>query len=237
MIRIFPAQIFEKQGLVSEPGFIGGLSRCWEKAQHFGSILHFRAGQDFSFLSDKRLTGKFAYIRKGCIYTFMMLPDQSSRLRLVVNEGSLLFEAYTAAGGHEHELHHRPKLDTELVCFDGKLLHDPEFHRAYPELIANVMHSTALKYIKFDALLSLAYKNSALEKVAWYLLKLSEEKGGKSKFVSRLSQNEIASLLTISQASMTRAIRKLKDDGIIEKFTRQAVIIKDWIRLEELAKN
>lgn len=122
----------------------------------------------------------------------------------------------------------------ELVCLDGKLLHDPEFFHKYPELIANALHCTPLKYIKFDALHAASYKNSSLEKADWYILKLSEEKGGRMNFTSWLPQNDIASLLAISQSSMTKAIHKLKKEGILEKFTRHAVIIRDWDRLREI---
>ena len=130
--------LFWKDIIPFEPGYISNLSRCWEEVAHLGVREYIKAGSEFSFLTEKRYAGKFAYIRKGCLHSFILLPDGSERLKLVVDEGSLIYEAYCSAGGCERETWHRTKKDVELVCFDGRLLHDPAFQKAYPLLIANV---------------------------------------------------------------------------------------------------
>lgn len=59
--------------------------------------------------------------------------------------------------------------------------------------------------------------------------------GGSLHFSSRLSQGEVASLLTISSASMKRAVSALKSEGILEAFTRSSVDIIDKKRLFDKA--
>ena len=152
----------------------------------------------------------------------------------MVDEGSLIYEAYCSAGGCERETWHRTKKDVELVCFDGRLLHDPAFQKAYPLLIANVLRSTATKYIMFDALLDCMQKKTAMEKVAWYIGKLSDVRGKTLRLSPGLSQSEAATLLGLSRATMTREITELKEQGIIAGFTRHTLEILDRERLAQL---
>ena len=151
-----------------------------------------------------------------------------------MDEGSLIYEAYCSAGGCERECWHRAKTNLELVCFDGRLLHDPSFQKAHPLLIANVLRSTATKYIMFDALLECTQKKSAMGKIVWYINKLREVNGNRLKLHPRLSQSELATLLGISQATMTRVIAELKSAGIIAGFSRHRLEILDRERLVAL---
>ena len=226
--------LFWKDIIPFEPGYISNLSRCWEEVAHLGVREYIKAGSEFSFLTEKRYAGKFAYIRKGCLHSFILLPDGSERLKLVVDEGSLIYEAYCSAGGCERETWHRTKKDVELVCFDGRLLHDPAFQKAYHLLIANVLRSTATKYIMFDALLDCMQKKTAMEKVAWYIGKLSDVRGKTLRLSPGLSQSEAATLLGLSRATMTRVITELKEQGIIAGFTRHTLEILDRERLAQL---
>ncbi len=220
-----------------KPGYISSLSRCWESVLHLGVTEHVKANQEFSFLSEKRYIGKFAYVKKGCLYSFIPLPDGSERLKLVVDEGCLIYDSYCAAGGCERLVWHRAKTNVEMVCFDGRLLHLPEFQKQYPFLIANVLRSTATKYIMFDALLECMQKKTALEKVAWYLDKLSDMDSRAMEISPGLSQSEVATLLGISRASMTRVVTALKEKGIVSRFTRRSLRILDKERLKAFAQN
>ena len=78
--------LFWKDIIPFEPGYISNLSRCWEEVAHLGVREYIKAGSEFSFLTEKRYAGKFAYIRKGCLHSFILLPDGSERLKLVVDE-------------------------------------------------------------------------------------------------------------------------------------------------------
>lgn len=226
--------LFWKDIVPFEPGYIAEMSRCWEEVAHLGEKENIEAGTEFSFLMKKRYMGKFAYIRKGCLHSFSLFPDGSERLKLVVDEGSLIYEAYCSAGGCERECWHRAKTNVELICFDGRLLHDPSFQKEYPLLIANVLRSTATKYIMFDALLECMQKKSAMGKVAWYINKLSEVRGNVLRLSPRLSQSEVATLLGISKATMTRVVTELKAEGVIASFRRHTLEIVDRERLVEL---
>lgn len=214
-----------------EPGYLSGFSRCWESVAHLGTVRKIPPRRDISFLDDTPLKGTFAYVRKGCLHTIMRMADGAERLKLVIDEGCLVYEAWCAAGSCERACHHHVRTGAELVCFDGRLLHQPAFQVAHPELIANALRSACTKYSMFDALLDVAYKKTAVEKVAWYLAKLCERKGMSARFSSRLSQGEVASLLTISTASMKRAVSALKEEGILGSFTRASVDILDRERL------
>lgn len=227
----FPLQ----PGAIYQPGYIRGLCLPWRDLALRQPRKIWKKGEILSFITDPDLKGKFAYVLKGCVYTYIEFMDGSERLKLVVDENSLLFEAYCGAGDWERDCYHFVKNDLELAIFDGKILHQEEFQRAYPTLIANAFQSTCIKYILFDALIDCAYKNSALQKVAWYIYKISEINNFTLKPRTMLSQKELASYLCISSASMTRAVSFLKNERVISAFKHKNVEIHDIQKLERLA--
>lgn len=235
MWKVLPEVITTEPGCRIELGYLAGFSRRWETVAHLGTVCRIAPKSDISFLRDTMLKGTFAYIRKGCLHSIIRMADGAERLKLVVDEGCLIYEAWCAAGSCERACYHHARNSVELVCFDGRLLHDTAFQISHPGLIANAFRSACIKYNMFDALLDAAYKKTALEKVAWYLAKLCMHNGGSLHFSSRLSQGEVASLLTISSASMKRAVSALKNEGILEAFTRSSVDIIDKKRLFDKA--
>ena len=80
-------------------------------------------------------------------------------------------------------------------------------------------------------------KKTALEKVAWYLDKLSDMDSRAMEISPGLSQSEVATLLGISRASMTRVVTALKEKGIVSRFTRRSLRILDKERLKAFAQN
>ena len=225
------------EGGVYQPGYIRGLCLPWRELALAQPGKKWKKGESLSFITDCSLKNKFAFILKGCVYTFINFLDGSERLKLVVDENCLLFEAYCAAGDWERDCYHIARRDLELAIFDGGLLHQPEFQSRHPFLIANAFRSACIKYILFDALLDGAYKNSALQKVAWYIFKISAMHNGSLNPRTMLSQKEIASYLCISQASMTRAVAFLKQEGIIGSFRQNDVKILDLQKLEAISKD
>lgn len=224
------------RGAVYQPGYIRGLCAPWRDLAFKQPRRKWKKGESLSFITDPTLQNKFAYILEGCVYTYITFMDGSERLKLVVDDNCLLFEAYCAAGDWERDCYHFVHKDLELAIFDGALLHQEEFQRGYPHLIANAFRSASIKYILFDALIDCAYKNSALQKVAWYIFKISEMNNGSLNPKTMLSQKEIASYLCISQASMTRAVTVLKQKKIIASFRYNDVQILDLQKLETLSR-
>ena len=218
------------------PGVISGLSLCWKDMLSLGTPRHIDKNTEFSFLMEKELRGKYSYNVRGSLYSIMMYYNGIKRLKMVINEGCLIYEAYCAAGGCENNVFHQAKTDVDLVCFDGRLLHSAEFQQKYPLLIANVLTSTSLKYIMFDALLECMYNKSAIEKVAWYIDKLCENQQEECRVTPGLTQNEVASQLGISKASMTRVLTQLKEEGIIAGFTKKSIVITDKKSLKRLSQ-
>lgn len=219
-----------------QPGYIRSLSACWKELAESQQRISFQKGERLSFITDRRLASKFAFVASGCLYTYIDFPDGSERLKLVIDQHCLIFEAYGAAGRWERDCYHVARTDVTLALFDSSLLQDDKFIHTHPLLVANALRSTAIKYVHFDALLDCVYKNSSLQKIAWYINKLGELNNHAIKLRPMLSQKEIASLLCISQASMTRGVASLRQDGIISKFTQSEIQVSDYPALQALAE-
>lgn len=68
------------------------------------------------------------------------------------------------------------------------------------------------------------------------LLNFSSLKKGNEKYICTLSQNEMASLLGTCREVVSRSLKKLKQEGLIDillKNKQNRIIINDYSRLKE----
>ena len=68
-----------------------------------------------------------------------------------------------------------------------------------------------------------------------FILSLARKNNGQSAFPSGMTQLEVAELLGIHRATLTRAVQQLKQMGVITSFTRREVRISNMVLLEQLA--
>lgn len=123
-------------------------------------------------------------------------------------------------------------LPTEIAILDSGLITDPAFVKKYPELMINLVHSLCVHMVIHTQRLADDSLYGTLTQVCRVLREISS---GREHCAPGLSQQELARLLGVHRATLTRAIFRLRGLGIIGKFTRNELEILDPHRLCKLA--
>ena len=91
-------------------------------------------------------------------------------------------------------------------------------------LIQNMMEILGEKNVALNWKLDLLTLKGMREKLANYLLKVSQENGSKT-FQIPLNRTELADFLNVSRTSMCRELTRMKDDGLIDLYGRSFKIL------------
>lgn len=79
--------------------------------------------------------------------------------------------------------------------------------------------------------------DSDVVNVSKFILQLYREHGNKLTFNIVYNQQDIADILGVHRTTVARAIRKLKEEGILTKIARYEVIIKDIEMLKKISRD
>lgn len=126
---------------------------------------------------------------------------------------------------------------SECVCW---LLYRDDFIRlleTFPALSLNLTQTLAERLRGMDDEAQILSYKDAQGRVAWVLLKLHEtgvtETAGTGEPLVRLTHQELASLAGTSRETVTRALRALERESVIETRTRE-ILLTDLEGLDEI---
>lgn len=121
---------------------------------------------------------------------------------------------------------------TDAWRFDAALLGDVAFLARYPHLVANLLRSMAKKSSVFFFHLARTRSSSSMSRLCDLLLQLTD---AKQRGKLRMSQSDAAAMLGLHQTTVARLIRRLRDEGVIGRFTKNELQVLDVARLREMA--
>ena len=114
----------------------------------------------------------------------------------------------------------RCSTDVRLIEFPIAILHDDEFIRAHPSLISTAMATLSLTIIVFFNALTALQMNDIQGKLANFILGVMKKSNNSCELQPSITQHELACLLGVHRGSLARALKQLRDAGIISGFTK-----------------
>lgn len=210
-----------------------GSNTIWATILHLAARRAYPAGHLLE-LQGAALTD-FYYIEKGRLLITYTSQNGRERPILTLGHGNI-FNASTALTGFDNpDSQYLCLDDTVLWRFPGSLLKSPDFVRQYPELIINLMQSLGNRNLQMHETLSYTGPDIALVQLARWLARAAEDHAALS-FRPGLTQQELADMLGIHRATLVRCIHALREQGIINRFTKNILDITDAEALRRLAE-
>ena len=214
------------------PGIIRETNRPWEEVLSLGRQRCFSKGYLLSL--GPSVLNHFFYVRRGRFCTYYANSNGTSRINLFFESGSLYNDCTCITQAVSQGIVMRCWEDTEVFEFPGDLLRSEKFRQQYPHLMDNLLYSIALKVLNFQELLNAVCTKNKFQLVCWYLYVMAEKNKGRLAFDPNVSQSDIAMILGISQSSLTKIVSRLKEEEILNCFTKHRLHILDLFRLRRL---
>lgn len=218
--------------LMGYPGVLCDCNREWEEILPMAVPRFYRKGDFITFAGKRK--HNFSYLKNGFLCCVYSTPSGASRTTMFMLGGTIFHEAQTVSYGVDENNMFLCKTDCQCYEFEGSILYDRNFVMQYPHLMINIVSSFGEKIIKHSNILNAICMFDKFTLVCWYILSMARVHGGYS-FNPKISQTDIMNLLGVKKTTMHRIVNTLKRDGVIERFTKNLIIIKDVEKLERLA--
>lgn len=212
---------------------IAHINDVWEKLVPGSPRRTFPKGRVLDLHKDMDFNGKpgLYYIISGMLRLSYMGMEGEERTLLYAGPGVLLNVPSVLANDFGDSVA-TCMARTEVAIFDAELLSDMEFARNHPELMINLVHTLCQHLVMHSQRLADASLENTVSRLCRIIRELSQ---GSSESSPNITQQELAYLLGIHRATLTRAIAKLRQMKVIGKFTKKELQILDPGLLEELA--
>lgn len=213
------------------PGIVGGVSKEWSTVNYLGKRKCFPASQLLTFEGEH--FDDFLYLQSGKVTGIYPGVDGTSSVALFYESGVLLNEKVAILGYCNTPTRYVCETEVTVYVFRADLLRSSQFIQRYPHLIYSMLVGQAAKNISQELVRSSLYRRTALQKVCWFLLTLSNRNDNQNQFSPGISQISIARLLGIHKSSMARCVNFLKASGAISRFSKNLLQITDKSLLEK----
>ncbi len=206
---------------------VSHLNTSWESILHMGVRRRFSAGEAISIYSEFPF---FYYIVSGRVRLTYICRSGKERTMLLAGPGSVMNVPTILGEDHGNTLA-QAVIDTEIVVFDAALLTDAAFVSSHPEQFISLLRSLCTHLVIHTKLLGESTHRDNIQQVCAMLHAMSQKADGSR----RPSQKSMAMQLGIHITTLTRIIRRLRDEGIIGRLTKSSVEILDGKRLKAVA--
>ena len=153
--------------------------------------------------------------------------------KLILGEGCLFNETPALAGTSWYTVFFCCLDAAEIWRFDASLLEDEAFLASHPHLAINLMRSIARKASIFFFHLARTHSTTSMCRLCDLLLQLSNP----HQPDLCMSQSDVAAMMGLHQTTVARLIRRLREEGIIGRFTKRELQVLDRERLRRLAQH
>lgn len=204
----------------------------WNTISHLGQRFFFPRG---TIVQHNRLHGIF-WIKKGrvCLSYF---SDEGKEIKaLYYNKNAIFNEARTFSSSNP-DCTFICVEDCELYFFPREFFCEENFISSFPHIVQNLLSTMAEKILIHYYTLTSLRVDSDVVNVSKFILQLYREHGNKLTFNIVYNQQDIADILGVHRTTVARAIRKLKEEGILTKIARYEVIIKDIEMLKKISRD
>ena len=159
----------------------------------------------------------FYYIASGRVRLSYLNEDGEEYGKLILGEGCLFNETPALAGTSWYTVFFCCLDAAEIWRFDASLLEDEAFLASHPHLAINLMRSIARKASIFFFHLARTHSTTSMCRLCDLLLQLSNP----HQPDLCMSQSDVAAMMGLHQTTVARLIRRLREEGIIGRFTKR----------------
>ena len=216
------------------------LCPAWGRATHLASCR--RVAKGTVVLGMGSAMDGVTYVQEGVLETVLVTPNGPEKVLYFVGEGCLFGEVCFSVGGPNEEVFVKARTDCVLHFFSREAIEGP-IAREHPELLLEMVrilgHIVRMYGIQLQDSLSLDF----FVRICRFLVYLVRFKGaepGRSQahvlVASGVSQGDLARLLGVHRVTVTKAVKKLKDRGVVRSFTRRELEITDFSELLRLSE-
>jgi len=170
-------------------------------------------------------------LSSGTVDLIKSSPDGKEQLIRQVDEGETFAEAAMFSGESYPVTAIARSKGSLLVIHKNKFL---SFIKKNPEISMQIMGAMAKLLRHLNQLITKMTLGSVQSRLAAFIIKRSRESGSPS-FELGMKKQELAFQLGTISETLSRNLRKLQDDGIIE-VNGQSITIKNATRLNELSE-
>ncbi|WP_273522584.1 Crp/Fnr family transcriptional regulator [Mailhella massiliensis] len=218
---------------------VGRLNAPWRRVLHLAQRKSIRKGQSIDIrtsLSGPDGRPYFYYVVSGKIRLSYVSRNGEERTILYAGPDTLMNVPSVLVGDEDNTLVTCTE-DAEVALFDSALLSDEDFASQYPDLMINLVHSLSVHMVIHSQRLAEASLSNSVAQVCRIILELSDRHGGRARFSPEMTQQELALLLGMHRTTLTRILCRLREGGVLGRFTRHDLEILDRARLVEMAES
>jgi CRP-like cAMP-binding protein len=199
---------------------------------HTGARLEYRKGE-FIIGPDEDPRGVF-YIESGIVKSYDITKYGEENLLIMRKSGEIIGLTWAITGEPKRILNAAIAPTVVWLVSRPKFL---EFVRSHPEAVLPVLDTVTYMYkLHSDRILTLEYR-TVRERLASFLLTTAHRFGQKvaagTTILAPLKQQDIASSISATRETTSRALRQLQDQGIIS-YEQSIITITDEAELSAL---
>lgn len=206
---------------------LSGLHETWREILHLGThqVLP-RSPHHYPATSDC-----FYFIARGKVRLSYVDENGGDHVVLIFGSGCIFNETDVLAGD-DSDVSFRVLETSDVYRFPGKLLHDPNFIRAYPHLVHSMLTGTAVKLSSSIKAMVHMKRGAPVVRLCRFLRQMSLCHNNATAFPLDMTQLELASVLDIHRVSLFRCLKRLRREGVLRKFSHNEIELDSLAALE-----
>lgn len=211
------------------------LCPSWGQITHLGTRKRIPKGSVI-LVMEAAIDGVY-YVAEGTVETILDTHTGPEKVLYRVGKGCVFGEVCCFAPGVNQEVFVKARTDCTLYFFKREII-EGVIARDHPHLLLELIrilgHIVRMYAVLLQDSLSLDFFVRVCRFLV-YLVRFKEpDLAGKQVQVvveSGVTQSDMARLLGVHRVTVTKAVKKLKDQGIIRRFTKRELDIADFPRL------
>jgi CRP-like cAMP-binding protein len=182
------------------------------------------------------------YVQEGVVEIMLNTQSGPEKVLYCVGKGCVFGEVCCFAPGDDQEAMVKALTDCTLYFFQRETIEGP-IAREYPQLLLELIRILGHIVRMYGILLQDSLSLDFFVRVCRFLVYLVRFKGsdvtGRQVRVvvqSGVTQSDIARLLGVHRVTVSKAVKKLKEQGILQRFTKSELVIADFPGLCRLSE-
>jgi CRP-like cAMP-binding protein len=214
------------------------LCPSWDKVSHLGIRRAFPRGSQI-FDEGSSINGVY-FVKEGVVEIILYTLHGPEKVLFYVSRGSIFGEVTCFVTGESGEASARARTDSVVTFFSRETI-EGTITGQYPHLLLELIRAQAYKIKMLGVLLQDSLNSNNFIRVCKMLVYLAHYKGvsatpvGKQVLIHpEMTQKDMARLMGIHRVTVTKSISRLKEMGIIHRFSKTALEISDFPALCKL---
>jgi CRP-like cAMP-binding protein len=216
------------------------LCPSWGSISHLGVRHIFHKGSQIIGL-ESTVDGVY-FVQQGVVEILLYTARGPEKVLFYVGSGCIFGEVSCFVGGASEEASVRARSDCVLYFFNRELV-EGLVASLYPHLLIELIRASAYKIRMYGVLLQDSLTSDNFTRVCKMLVYLVRFRSGEQAFSHAqvtiqpdLTQNDIARLLGVHRVTVTKSISRLKEMGVLGRFSKKSLVINDFPALLGLAE-